>query len=93
MRKYRLRVGLDVDDVLYECNSYALRILSERYPDEEPMSINEIKGWGEFGRHPKERIALYSDPDFVRTQPVIHGAQRFVSELSKFADVFFVTAV
>ena len=93
MRKYRLRVGLDVDDVLYECNSYALKILSERYPDEEPMSINEIKGWGEFGRHPKERIALYSDPEFVRTQPVIHGAQRFVSELSKFADVFFVTAV
>ena len=93
MRKYRLRVGLDVDDVLYECNSYALQILSERYPDEEPMSINEIKGWGEFGRHPKERIALFSDPEFVRTQPIVQGAQRFVSELSKFADVFFVTAV
>ncbi len=93
MRKYRLRIGLDVDDVLYECNSYALKILSERYPDEEPMSINEIKGWGEFGRHPKERIALFSDPEFVRTQPIVQGAQRFVSELSKFADVFFVTAV
>lgn len=93
MRKYRLRVGLDVDDVLYECNSYALQILSERYPDEEPMSINEIKGWGEFGRHPKERIALFSDPEFVRTQPIVQGAQRFVSELSKIADVFFVTAV
>ncbi len=88
-----MRIGLDVDDVLYECNAYAMKILSERYPDEEPMSINEIKGWGEFGRHPKERIALYSDPDFVRTQPIIQGAQKFVSELSKFADVFFVTAV
>ncbi len=82
-----------MDDVLYECNSYALKILSDRYPDEEPMSINEIKGWGEFGRHPKERIALFSDPEFVRTQPIVQGAQKFVSELSKIADVFFVTAV
>jgi len=93
LRKYRLRVGLDVDDVLYECNAYALSILNERYPDEEPMTINEIKGWGEYGRHPKERIALYSDPEFVKNQPILPGAQKFVRELSKFADVFFVTAV
>ena len=31
MRKYRLRIGLDVDDILYECNSYALRLLKEKY--------------------------------------------------------------
>ena len=42
MKKYRLRVGLDVDDTLYECNSYALSIINARYPDEEPISINEI---------------------------------------------------
>ncbi len=93
MRKYRLRVGLDVDDTLYECNAYALKIISDRYPDEEPMSIKEITGWGKYGRHADERIALYSDPEFVRTQPVCQGAQRFVRELSKLADVFFVTAV
>lgn len=93
MRKYRLRIGLDVDDVLYECNAYALSIVSANHPDEEPLSINEIKGWGEYGRYPKERIALYSDPEFVKNQPIIPGAQRLVRELSKFADVFFVTAV
>ncbi len=93
MRKYKLRIGLDVDDVLYDCNAYALSIINANHPDEEPISINEIKGWGEYGRRPKERIALYSDPEFVRTQPVFPGAQRFVHELTKFADVFFVTAV
>lgn len=93
MRKYKLRIGLDVDDVLYDCNAYALSIINANHPDEEPISINEIKGWGEYGRRPKERIALYSDPEFVRTQPVFPGAQKFVHELTKIADVFFVTAV
>ncbi len=93
MKKYRLRVGLDVDDTLYECNSYALSIINARYPEEEPVTINEITGWGRCGRHADERIALYSDPNFVATQPIIHGAQKFVRDLSKLCDVFFVTAV
>ncbi len=93
MRKYRLRVGLDVDDTLYECNSYALSLINARHPDEEPVSINEITGWGNYGRHADERMAFYSDPEFVRTQPVIAGAQKFVRELSRLADIFFITAV
>lgn len=93
MRKYRLRVGLDVDDTIYNCNEYALSIVNSNHPDEEPVTINDIKGWGECGRFASERIALYSDPDFVRNQPILPGAQRFVRELAKLADVFFVTAV
>lgn len=93
MRKYRIRVGLDVDDTLYECNAYALSIVNARHPDEEPTTINDIKGWGKYGKHPEERIALYSDPEFVKTQPILPGAQEFVRELSKLADIFFTTAV
>ena len=93
MKKYRLRVGLDVDDTLYECNAYALSIINARHPDEEPVSINEITGWGHYGRHSDERMALYSDPEFVRTQPILPGAQEFVRELSTLADIFFITAV
>lgn len=89
MRKYRLRVGLDVDDTIYECNSYALSIINSRHHDEEPVSINEITGWGHYGRHSDERMALYGEPEFVRTQPIIPGAQKFVHELSRLADVFF----
>ena len=93
MKKYRIRVGLDVDDTLYECNSYAVSIINKRHPDEEPLKIEEIKGWGSSGRHSDERIKLYSDPEFVRTQPVTEGAQEFVKKLSEIADVFFITAV
>ena len=93
MKKYRIRVGLDVDDTLYECNSYAVAIINRRHPDEEPLRIEEIKSWGGAERHGDERIALYSDPEFVRTQPITEGAQEFVKKLSEIADVFFVTAV
>ena len=93
MKKYRIKVGLDVDDTLYDCNAYALSIINARHPDEKPIDINEITYWGKAGRHADERIALYQSPTFVRNQPVLRGARKFVRELSKIADVFFVTAV
>lgn len=93
MKKYRIRVGLDVDDTLYECNSYALKIINSRYPDEEDIKLEDIKGWGKVGRHAEERIALFSDPEFVKTQPITKGAQSFVKKLSQIADVFIITAV
>ncbi|MEE0967844.1 MAG: hypothetical protein U0M06_00530 [Clostridia bacterium] len=93
MRKYRLRVGLDVDDTLYECNSYALSIINSRHPEEEDITLNEITCWGKCGGRADERLALYGDPEFVETQPILTGAQKFVRELSKLADVFFITAV
>lgn len=93
MRKYRIRIGLDVDDTLYECNSYALSIINSRHPDEEPLKLEDIKNWGGGGRHDDERVKLYYDPEFVRTQPITEGAQEFVKQLSQIADVFFITAV
>ncbi len=93
MKKYRIRVGLDVDDTLYECNSYAVSIINRRHPDEIPLKIEDIKTWGGNGRHDDERIRLFSDPEFVKTQPITEGAQEFVEKLSQIADVFFITAV
>lgn len=93
MRKYRLRIGLDVDDVLYECNSYALSLLKEKYGDSPLLNINHINTWGLLGDISDERIGFFSSPEFVRNQPITPGAQKFVRELCKIADVFFVTAV
>ncbi len=92
MKKYRIRVGLDVDDTLYECNSYAVSIINSRHPNDEPIRVEEIKQWGD-GKKIEERKALYADPEFVRTQPITEGAQEFVQKLSEIADVFFITAV
>ena len=93
MKKYRIRVGLDVDDTLYECNSYAVSIINSRYPDEEPVKFEDIKTWGGTTRSDVERAKLFRDPEFVRTQPITEGAQEFVKKLSEIADVFFITAV
>jgi guanylate kinase len=93
MRKYRLRIGLDVDDTLYECNSYALELLRQRYGDNPAFEIDHIDAWGKLGDIADERLAYFGDPEFVRNQPIYPGAQKFVKDLCKFADVFFITAV
>jgi guanylate kinase len=93
MRKYRLRIGLDVDDILYECNSYALDILRRKYGDSPVFDINNIKSWGPQGTVADERLELFSDPEFVLSQPLVNGAQRFVRDLCRIADVFFITSV
>ena len=93
MKKYRLRVGLDVDDILYDCNAYALQCLNEREGIEPPLTIYDISGWGTSGTRADERIAYFSDPDFVARQPMFSGAREFVMHLCEVADVCFVTAV
>ena len=93
MRRYRLRVGLDVDDTLYICNEFALSILREKYGDDPALSIHNIKTWGYQGDISDERIPFFRDPEFVKKQPMYPGAQKLVHDLSKIADVFFVTAV
>ncbi len=93
MRKYRLRIGLDVDDVIYECNSYALKLLRDKYGDDPVFDINNIRSWGPQGTIADERIPMFADPDFVAAQPLFPGAKKFVRELLKISDVFFITSV
>ena len=93
MRRYRLKVGLDVDDTLYVCNEYALTLLKNKYGDIPELDVNGIKSWGKQGNVSDERLKMFEDPEFVSSQPICAGAQRFVRELCKIADVFFVTAV
>ena len=93
MRKYRLRIGLDVDDTLYACNAYALDLLKEKYGNDPVLELNHIHSWGLQGDRSDERLQYFQSPEFVRSQPIFPGAQKFVRELCKFADVFFITAV
>lgn len=91
MKKYRLKVGLDYDDTLAECNPYALKIINEKKGTN--YKVEEITSWD--GAYPalKERLELYSDPNFVEKQPLKEDAKKFVAELSKIADVYITTAV
>ena len=47
-RKYRLSTALDVDDLLMECTSYAIRLANEKYRFDPPMTIYEKNQWGKW---------------------------------------------
>ncbi|MBQ8342228.1 MAG: hypothetical protein IJY22_07650 [Clostridia bacterium] len=93
MKKYRLQIGLDVDDILYDCNAFALERLNREEGIDPPLRIYDIKGWGEDNSRADGRIRYFSDPDFVAAQPVLPGAREFVRSLCDVAEVFFVSAV
>lgn len=93
MRKYRLQIGLDVDDVLYDCNAYALKWLNRDEHIVPPLRLYDIRGWGAENSRADGRIRYFSNPEFVRTQPILRGAKEFVRRLCDVAEVFFVSAV
>ena len=93
MKKYRLQIGLDVDDILYDCNAYALERLNREEGIEPPLRIYDIRSWGEGQSRADGRIRYFSDPDFVANQPLLPGAKEFVRALCCVAEVFFVSAV
>ena len=91
MKKDRLKVGIDCDDVVFYCNKYAIEKLNEEKGYN--LDINDLKSWGANGSKFDERIAYFNDPEFYRTQPLIEGAVDFIKKLSQKAEIFFVTAV
>ena len=93
MKKYRLQIGLDVDDILYDCNAYALELLNREEQREVPLTIHDIRSWGDGTGVADGRLRYFGRPDFVASQPVFPGAKEFVAKLCEVADVFFVSAV
>lgn len=92
-RKYRLSTALDVDDILMECTSYAIRLANEKYCFTPPMTIYEKDRWGKVGTRADVIYPYFNDPEFYRTQPVYPGAKEFVRRLSQMTEVFICTAV
>ena len=92
-RKYRLSTALDIDDLLMECTSYAIKLANEEHKFDPPMTIYEKDRWGKMGTRADSIYPYFSDPEFYRTQPVYDGAKEFVRRLSKMTEVFVCTAV
>lgn len=89
--KKRLKIVLDCDDVLYECNNEGIKKLNEKYGSEYKLS--DIKEWGLTGTLLDKRLEFYDDPKFIRNLPLIEGAKDFVKKLSEKAELFICTAV
>ena len=92
-RKYRLSTALDVDDLLMECTSYAIRLANEKYKFNPPMTIYEKARWGKLGTRADSIYPYFSDAEFYRTQPVYPEAKEFVRKLSQMTEVYICTAV
>lgn len=92
-RKYRLSTALDVDDLLMECTSYAMRLANKKYGFEPPMTIYEKNKWGKVGTRADSIYPYFSNPEFYSTQPVYEGAKEFVRKLSQMTEVYISTAV
>ena len=92
-RKYRLATALDVDDLLMECTSYAIRLANEKHQFDPPMTIYEKYTWGRLGTRIDTVYDYFNDPEFYRTQPAYKGAREFVQRLSQMTDVYIATAV
>ena len=92
-RKYRLSTALDVDDILMECTSYAIKLANEKYKFDPPLTIYEKDKWGKLGTRIDSIYPYFTDPEFYRTQPVYEGAKEFVRRLCQMTEVFICTAV
>ena len=92
-RKYRLSTALDVDDLLMECTSYAIRLANEKYKFNPPMTIYEKEKWGKLNTRADSIYPYFQDPEFYRTQPVYPGAKEFVRRLCQMTEVYICTAI
>ena len=93
LRKYKLSTALDIDDVLMECTSYAIRLANEKHKFDPPMTIYEKDSWGKNGTRVDSIYPYFNDAEFYRTQPVYEGAKEFVRKLCQMTEVFICTAV
>ncbi len=82
---------LDADDVLLDCNEYALSLLREKTA--ASYSIDHVTDWGILGIPEDARLDFLNDPAFYRTQPALPGASEFLQELLSLANVTIMTAV
>lgn len=90
MRKL-FKVILDCDDVLFESSQKAVDDLN--HVKGTDYKLNDIKQWGLLGNELDERLEYFLDPDFIENLPLYPGAQEFVHELSKKAEVVIATNV
>ena len=86
-----IEIVLDADDVLLDCNAYALSLLNKDVPGD--YSMDNITDWGLLGIPEDRRLDYLNDRSFYLNQPAFPGAREFLRELSRIANVTIMTAV
>lgn len=88
-------IVLDVDDVLLDCNGFALKLLSEEKDVSVSLDVEKIFKWGETGLALDERFKFFKESFFYENQPALKGAQNFIKTLANDfnSDIIIATAV
>lgn len=93
MSTKKLTIALDYDDVLGDCNGYAVKETNERYGTK--LTYEDVKSWGSSGSDADKRMECFNSKEFFINQPLLPGAQEFVRELAsgENREIFIITAI
>ena len=86
-----LKVIIDYDDVLNDCNQAAIEKLNKE--EGTRFLLSDIHKWGITRTLLDKRIEYFKDPLFMSTVPLRKGAKKFIKQLSKRYEVFIATSV
>ncbi|MEG1595001.1 MAG: hypothetical protein RR364_01055 [Lachnospiraceae bacterium] len=92
MKGTKLKIGIDVDDVLFDCIGYILKDLNKKENYTPPISIEEFTSWEIKTDRTEKAYHYFETAEFYKTQPVFEGAKELIFELLKFAEVFIISA-
>lgn len=94
MLKHKLRVGVDVDDVLYSCIEFVCQKINEDHHVVPPIKVEDFNDWSNCSNpHYKLMYDYFKSPEFSRQQPILAGAKEFMAKLNELCEVFIVSAV
>ena len=82
---------LDADDVLLDCNAYALSLLRQDVPGN--YSLDHVTDWGILGIAEDRRLDYLQSREFYTSQPALPGSGAFLTQLCAIANVTIMTAV
>jgi len=93
MQTDKLRIAIDFDDCLGDCNGYALRETNQKYGLN--LSLEEIVAWGKQGNDTDKRLECFENISFFERQPLLPGAKEFIQKLTANPnrDILIVTAI
>ena len=75
-----LTIGIDVDDVLFDCTGYAIGETNRIHNLSPPITMNDYT-WGKKGTRYDLAIEYMESKEFYLGQPVLEGAKEFIEKL------------
>ena len=88
----KLKIGLDIDDVVFPFNSIAVDLANQKY--HKDLTLDDITSWANTGKASVIK-EFYSDETlYKRQEEEVYAINvDIVNNLNKVADVYFITAV